>query len=73
MGDRDPQFLLQLADQATLRRLAGLDLAAGEFPQAGELLALRPLADQHAAVGVDQGRGGDQQHAFFSHAASFPA
>ena len=38
-----------------------LDLAAGKFPQAGHGLALRPLGDQHALVGVDQRAGGDEQ------------
>ena len=72
MGHRDAQLLVQLADQAGLGRLARLDLAAGEFPQAGQLLALRPLADQHPAVDVDQGRGGDEERWVFGHAAPLP-
>ena len=60
-GDADAQFFLQFTDQANLRRLAGLELAAGKFPQARQRLAPRPLADQHASVAVDQGRGGDQK------------
>ena len=40
--------------------LARLDLAAGEFPQARQLLALGTLGDQHAAVRIDQGDGDDQ-------------
>ena len=64
LGDLDPQLFLQLADQALLRRLPGLDLAAGKLPKPGQLLAGGPLADQHPPVGVDQRRGGDQQQAF---------
>jgi hypothetical protein len=54
------EFLLQFPDQGLLRALARLDLAARKLPQAGELLALRPLGDQDAAVGVDQGHGDDE-------------
>ena len=49
----DAEFLVEFADQALLRRLAGLDLAAWKFPQAGKLLALRALRQKHAPVGVD--------------------
>ena len=63
-GNRNAQFLVQFADQAGLRRLARLELAAGEFPEARQRLALRPLANQDAPVGVDQGGGGDQQQGF---------
>ena len=59
----DIQLLLQFADQGGLGRLAGLELAAGEFPEAGERLALGALGDEHPAVGVDQRTGGDQQQA----------
>lgn len=60
LGDLDAQLLVQLADQAFLGRLARLDLAARELPQAGQLLALGPLADQHPPVDIDQGGGGDE-------------
>jgi hypothetical protein len=40
LGDLDAQLLVQFADQALLGRLAGLDLAAGKLPQAGQRLAL---------------------------------
>jgi hypothetical protein len=43
-----------------LGRLARLQLAAGKLPKAGERLTLWPLADQHAAIAVDQG-GGDNE------------
>ena len=50
--------------------LAGLDLAAGKLPQAGHRLAGGPLCDQHAAVGIDQGAGGDQDEFTLSVLAS---
>ena len=62
MGDLDAQLLVQLADQAGFRRLARLDLAAGEFPQARHRPPLGPLRDQHAAVGIDQRHRSDQHH-----------
>src|SRR4029077_11652190 len=58
--DDDAQFLLQLSDQALFRPLAAFDLAAGKLPQPCHRLALRTLCDEHAAVGVDQGAGGNQ-------------
>ena len=61
MSNLDAQFFVQLADQAVFRRFSGLHLAAGKLPQPRQLLALRPFADQHPAIGVDQGRGGDEQ------------
>jgi hypothetical protein len=60
-GNRDGELLAQLADDRVLRRLALLDFAAGEFPQAGHGLAVRPLGDEDALVGIDQRAGGDQQ------------
>ena len=63
MCNLDAQFLVQLADQAGLGSLAGFDLAAGKLPQAGELFSRRPAADQHPAVDVDEGAGGDNHGA----------
>jgi hypothetical protein len=60
LGHLDAQFLAQFADQGRLGSFAGLDLAAGEFPQTGQLLALGPFGDQHPAVHVDQGDGDDK-------------
>jgi len=54
------KFLAQLADKTSFRRLARLDLSARKFPQTGQLLALRALADQHPAVGIDESRGCDE-------------
>ena len=39
----------------------GSTLPPGEFPQAAELLALGPLADQHPPVRVDQGDRYDEK------------
>src|SRR6185312_1251071 len=53
----DAELLMQLADQRLLRPLAGLDLAAGKFPQARHGLARRALRDQYALVGIDKRAG----------------
>ena len=60
LPDDDSQFLLQFPDQRFFGPFARLDLAAGKFPQACHRLACGPLREQHAAVGIDQGAGGDQ-------------
>lgn len=59
----DAEFLVQFAHQRVVRRFTGLDLAAGEFPEARVEAARRALAEQelHSAVGCapfDDG-GGD--------------
>ena len=61
-GGIDPQLLVKLADQRRLGRLAGLDLAARKFPQAGHLLALRTACQQHPPVGIDQRHRADQHN-----------
>src|SRR4051812_40841487 len=61
--DGQSQFLLQLPDQRILRRFAGLDLAAGKFPKAAELLVLGTLCEQDAPRRVDQSRGRHQEEA----------
>ena len=58
--DVDAKFFGKLADQRRFRPLAGLELAAGKFPQAGKLLALGPLGDQNAVVGVDERASDDE-------------
>ena len=63
-GYVDADFFLQFADQCRFGGLAGVQLAAREFPQAGHLLALRPPRQQHSSVGVDQRAGGNQQQRF---------
>ena len=45
------------------------DLAAGKLPQARHRLAVRTLRDQHAAVGIDEGAGGDK-NGFRAHGPS---
>ncbi len=55
-----PGLLVQFADQALLRPLAGLALAAGKFPQAGERLAFGALRDQDALVSIDERAGHHQ-------------
>ena len=64
----DAEFLGEFADQRLLRALAGVDLAAGKFPEAGQRLALGALRDQHPSVGVDEGAGDHQQHRLPVHA-----
>ena len=58
--DLDPEFFVQLTDQRGLRPLAGLELAAGKFPQPRKRLALGPLRDQDAVVRIDQRAGDDE-------------
>ena len=69
LADVDSQFLLELADQCLLRPLAVLDLAAGKLPQARHRLTFWPLCDEHAAIGIDEGAGGNQQD-FGAHSPS---
>ena len=57
--DVDTQLLLQLADEGGFRRFALAQLAAGKFPQAFEMLARRPLSNQHPTVRIDQGDHGN--------------
>src|SRR5262245_65724374 len=59
-ADDDAELLLELADQGLFGALARLDLAAGKFPQARHRFAGGALGDQHAAVRVNEGAGGDQ-------------
>src|SRR5690348_11556248 len=65
--DRDADLFAQFTDQGDLRPLAGFDLAAGEFPQPRKRLALGPLRDQHALVGIDQRAGDDEGELQFGH------
>src|SRR5262249_41429753 len=56
----DAELLLELADQRRLGRLAHLDLAAGELPQARHRAPGRALGDQHASIRVNERAGGDE-------------
>src|SRR5436309_14940888 len=69
LADGDADLFVQFADQGYFRPLARLDLATGEFPQAGQRLALRPLRDQHALVGIDQCAGNHQSKFEIGHAS----
>src|SRR5262245_13445983 len=59
-ADDDAELLLELADQGRFGALARLDLAAGKFPQARHCFAGGALGEQHAAVRVHEGAGGNQ-------------
>ncbi len=57
--DLDPQFLAQLAHQRMVGRLAGLDLATGEFPIAGPDFIGRALGEEEGTVWTLQDDGGN--------------
>ena len=63
----DAEFLAKLAHQRLLRPLAGLDLAAGEFPQPRHGLSRKPLLEEHAPVRSGQSGGHHQECRFFFH------
>ena len=42
----DTQFLAKFSNEATLKRLAQLAFAAGEFPQASQVTAFEALGDE---------------------------
>ncbi len=50
------QFFTEFADQGFLRRLAGLDFSAREFPLQGARIIAMALADQNLGVTEDQRR-----------------
>jgi len=58
-GDPDTQLLAALAGQGAGRGLAGLDLAAGELPAAGERGRCAAPGGQHPAVVHDRGPDDD--------------
>ncbi len=61
-GDHvDAEFLAQLARQCRRRGFAGFELAAREFPAAGEVAARRASTQQHGSVGPAQHTDGDRQ------------
>jgi hypothetical protein len=59
--DTDPELLFEFADEGLLRPLIHLDFAAGKFPKTGKNVSIRALRDQHAAIPVDQGGGGNER------------
>jgi hypothetical protein len=48
------QFLVQLATETVLKTLAQLAFATGEFPQASEVRARKPLGDEELAGAEDE-------------------
>ena len=54
----DAQFFLQFADQGLFWGFAGLDLAAGKFPQACHALSFGALGQKDATIHVNKGDGG---------------
>ena len=59
--DDDSHFLQQLSYQRFLGRLAGLHLAAWEFPKARHRFSGGALRNENAAVGIDEGAGCDDK------------
>ncbi len=57
------EFLRKLPRQGVLGSLARIDLTARKLPQPRELLARRPLRDEHPTIGVHE-RGRDNQKEF---------
>src|SRR5262245_11816123 len=55
--DRESGLFEALADGGRFGRFAGFKFAAGKFPQARQGHALGPLADQEAAIVLDDGDG----------------
>ena len=56
-GDLDPQFLVQFADEALLKALVWLTLAAREFPQATQMGIGETLGNQELAIAEDEACG----------------
>ena len=57
-GDFDAEFFAEFADEAVLESFAELDFAAGEFPEAAEVIAGAALGDEELA-GAEDEAGGD--------------
>ena len=53
-GDLHAEFFADFADEALLKGLARLALAAGEFPQAAEVRIRMALGDQEFSVAKDE-------------------
>src|SRR5262249_21774203 len=58
--DLDAKLLQDFADQRRLGLLAGLDLAAGKFPEPGKRASRRAPSDQHFSIPVEQRDGGNE-------------
>jgi hypothetical protein len=70
--DGDSKFLFEFANERLLRRFAGLDLAAGKFPQAGHRSPFGALGKQNASITVDERTGGDENQ-FDAHSSTLLA
>ena len=57
-GDFDAEFFAEFAREAVLESFTGLKFAAGEFPEAAEVIAGAALGDEELAVAEDEA-GGD--------------
>jgi hypothetical protein len=55
------QLLAQLAPQARVERLAGVALAAREFPRARQVRAVRSAGDEKCSVVLDDRCGDDDR------------
>jgi hypothetical protein len=60
-GYSDAELFVELSNDRILGSLPLLHFPPGEFPEPGHRLALRPLRDEHAPVGIDQGASGDKE------------
>lgn len=56
----DPEFLAKFTHEAFLGALAGLDLAAGEFPKTRHGLSRRTPREEDSTVPIDQRHGSDE-------------
>lgn len=56
-GRDEPEFLLEFAGECRFPRLTLLELASGEFPQAGEVGTRGALGDQEPSVAEDEASG----------------
>ena len=53
LGNLNPQFFRQLADQAFFRGFTRNKLTAGKFPEPRERFTMRPLSYEYAALGIN--------------------
>lgn len=62
VGNLYAELFFKLSDQALFRGFSRFNLTSGEFPAARPLFTNWPLSYENAAVDVDQGGRGDQNH-----------
>lgn len=56
-GDFNAEFFAEFADEAVLEGLAGLDFAAGKFPEAAEVIAGAALGDEEFTCAKNEAGG----------------